>query len=89
MKLSRNKLTAGTCKFGDGNTSFIGEQYNIRHPCLQAQSNLIKCMVVAVLKVVHNLSVIWSKLYFIQTLVHLKKIEATVSDILSIFKIFI
>ena len=52
------------------------------------KSNLIQYMVVAALKVVQNISVRRSKLSFTQTLVHLHKFKATVSDSMSIFKDF-
>ena len=58
---------------------------NGRQPCIHIQSNLIKCMVVAALKFVHNFSVRQSKFSFRQTLLHLHIFEATVSDSLSHF----
>ena len=59
------------------------------HPCLQIQSNLIQYMVVDSLKVVHNFYVRRSKFSFRQTIGNLQKIEATVSDSLSIFLDFL
>ena len=75
--------------FHRGILKWLAEVYNGRHPCLQMKSNLIQCMVVASLKVVHNLYVRWSMFYLRQTLVHLQKIEATVSDSVSNFFWFI
>ena len=71
--------------FHRGILKWLAEVYNGRHPCLQMKSNLIQCMVVASLKVVHNFFAMRSKLSFIQILVNLQKIEATVSDSLSSF----